>query len=361
MWLPTIFSELIGMAAQGKSAFGILDLVSHAGGKAILGAWRASGVCGSAMMVAPNVISRRVKPRELARNSEAVQSLSGEIPPFQALIEHNSDGTALLSLDGTVLYASPSTSRVIGNPEGSLIGRNIFDLLHPEDVRQALDSFEEVIESAGNSRTTEMRCQRPGGKWAWIESTTTNLIDNANVKAVVSIYRDIDARKRSEEKWRSLAVTDPLTGLKNYRGLAEAFEYELQRSSRTQRPFALLLMDMDGLKKVNDSLGHAVGNQAICRIAAAMQQNCRSLDTAARYGGDEFAMVLPESDTDSATITATRIEQCLGDESESLKLSVSIGISSYPADGDSSEILLRTADEKLYEVKSSRRLSFSMR
>jgi diguanylate cyclase (GGDEF)-like protein/PAS domain S-box-containing protein len=312
-------------------------------------------------MVAPTVISRKIKPPRPKKNRDGTESLVGGVPSFQALIEHNSDGTALLGFDGTIIYASPSTSRVIGNPEGSLIGRRIFELLHPEDVRQALDSFEEVLERSGNRRTTEMRCQRPGDKWAWIECTATNLLENSNVKAVVSVYRDIDARKRSEEKWRSLAVTDPLTGLKNYRGLAEAFEYELQRSSRTQRPFAVLLMDMDGLKKINDTLGHEVGNQAIRRIAAAMQRNCRSLDTAARYGGDEFAMVLPESDVDSAKITAARIEDYLSDDSEPLKLFVSIGIASYPADGDTSEVLLRTADERLYEVKSSRRLSFSTR
>ncbi len=283
------------------------------------------------------------------------------MPPFQELIENSSDGTALLNVDGTVLYANPSTARVIGNPEGSLIGRTIFDLLHPEDVRQALESFEEVLEAPGNIRTTEMRCKRPGGTWAWIESTTTNLAANPNVRAVVATYRDIDGRKRAEEKWRSLAVTDPLTGLKNYRGLVEAFEYELQRSARTRRPFAVLLMDMDGLKKINDTLGHLVGNRSICRVAEAMRENCRSLDTAARYGGDEFAMVLPESDSESAKITAARIEQRLNQEGEQPSLAVSIGITSYPADGDTAEVLLNTADEKLYEQKSSRRSKLSLR
>lgn len=281
--------------------------------------------------------------------------------PFQEMIENGSDGTALLNPDGTFVYASPSTARVIGNPGVSLVGRTIFDLLHPEDVRQAIESFERVLEEDGSSRTTEMRCRRSDGTWAWIESTTTNLASNPNVRAIVATYRDIGGRKRAEEKWRSLAVTDPLTGLKNYRGLVEAFEYELQRSSRTKRPFAVLLMDMDGLKRINDTLGHLVGNRAICRIAESMRENCRALDTAARYGGDEFAMVLPESDTESARFTAVRIEQSLCQGNEQPPLSVSIGITSYPADGCTAEELLNTADEKLYEQKSSRRAALSLR
>ena len=206
-----------------------------------------------------------------------------------------------------------------------------------------------------------MRFRPKRGTWSWIESTATNLVANPNVKAVVASYRDIDDRKRAEEKWRSLAVTDPLTGLKNYRGLVEAFEYELQRSSRTHRPFAVLLMDMDELKKINDTLGHLAGNQAICRVADAMRANCRSMDTAARYGGDEFAVILPESDSESAKVIAARIEQHLVNEEVGPPLSVSIGITSYPADGDTAEMLLNAADEKLYARKSSRRTSLSVR
>ena len=364
MWVSTRFSDLMTIAIQVKSASGFLAamLCEVRAGAMTLGKFvNAPNVFGTAMVTLPGLTQRKGKRKDSLEDSDVERALPNVVPAFQEMIENSSDGTALLNLDGTVLYASPSTSRVIGNPEGSLVGRTIFDLLHPEDVPQALDSFEEVLNAPGNSRTTEMRCQRPGGTWAWIESTTTNLVANPNVRAVVAIYRDIDGRKRAEEKWRSLAVTDPLTGLKNYRGLVESFEYELQRSSRTKRPFAVLLMDMDGLKKINDTLGHQAGNRAICRVAEAMRENCRSLDTAARYGGDEFAMVLPETDSESAAFTARRIEQQLCREDEMPPLSVSLGITSYPADGDTAETLLNTADEKLYVQKTSRRATLSLR
>jgi len=306
-----------------------------------------------------DVAAPKRKRRSTREKTQGDSDTLSEMPSFQDLVESSCDGTALLDADGTVIYANPSTSRVIGTPEKSLIGRSIFDLLHPEDIRQAHESFEEVMETPGNVRTTEMRCKRPAESWAWIESTTTNLTANPNVRAVVATYRDIDQRKRAEEKWRSLAITDPLTGLKNYRGLVEAFEYELQRSARTRRPFAVLLMDMDGLKIINDTLGHLAGNRSICRVAEAMRENCRSLDTAARYGGDEFAMVLPETDSEAAQITASRIEQRLCQGSEQPQLAVSLGITSYPVDGDTAEVLLNTADERLYKQKSSRRTARS--
>jgi diguanylate cyclase (GGDEF)-like protein/PAS domain S-box-containing protein len=361
MWLPAWFSELQAWAIPLRGASRAFSAVICAARAGIVlpGPFsHASAVLHSAVLTLPALSPGKKKRRG---DPNDAHELPESQPHFQALIEHSMDGTALLNPDGTVLYASPSTSRVVGGAVGSLVGKTIYDLLHPEDVRQAMESFEEVLEAPGNSRTTEMRCLRPGGAWAWIESTTTNLMDNPNVRAVIATFRDIDNRKRAEDKWRSLAVTDPLTGLKNYRGLVEAFEYELQRSSRTQRPFAVLLMDMDGLKKINDTLGHLVGNRAICRVAEAMKDNCRGLDTAARYGGDEFAMVLPESDTQSAEITAGRIERRLAEGEEQPPLKVSVGITSYPADGETAEVLLNTADEKLYVQKSARKSSLALR
>ena len=108
------------------------------------------------------------------------------------------------------------------------------------------------------------------------------------------------------ESVRHLAVTDPLTGLANYRRLVDALDGEIQRSRRTGRRFSLLLFDLDGLKKVNDNYGHLVGSKALCRVANVLRVNSRSIDTAARYGGDEFALILPETGINAAQEVARR-------------------------------------------------------
>jgi diguanylate cyclase (GGDEF)-like protein len=153
---------------------------------------------------------------------------------------------------------------------------------------------------------------------------------------------------------REMSVSDALTGLANYRRFIEMLEAEVRRSERTGRTFAVLLLDLDGLKKINDQRGHVVGTRAICRVADVLRSHCRAMDTAARYGGDEFALVLPESNATAAWHLARRICERLENDIEQPRLAVSLGVAVFPNDGEKIDTLLSAADRVLYGMKGRR-------
>jgi len=157
-----------------------------------------------------------------------------------------------------------------------------------------------------------------------------------------------------------MAASDPLTGLANHRRLVEVLESEIQRSIRTGRNFAVLLFDLDGLKKINDRFGHLTGSQAIKRLGAALCNNSRAIDTPARYGGDEFALILPESGEAEAAHAASRICEQLQNDGQEPLITVSVGLAVYPQDGTSIDKLLGAADSALYRMKGKGQKTFRL-
>lgn len=154
-----------------------------------------------------------------------------------------------------------------------------------------------------------------------------------------------------------LAVTDPLTGLANYRRLLEVISLEIARADRHDRRFAVVFFDMDGLKRINDELGHLTGSRAVCRLASMLSVGLRTTDTAARYGGDEFVVVLSDTDHQGAELVVDRTHDRLAEDPDMPRLSVSAGIAVYPADGHTPTTLLSAADRALYAHKSEKAMA----
>ena len=180
--------------------------------------------------------------------------------------------------------------------------------------------------------------------WTGI-TAATNLV----LAAVVAGQRELQGT------WRELAVTDPLTGLANHRQLVQSLESEIKRSRRTAQPLAVVLLDLDGLKQINDRHGHLSGSLAIRRVAEALLGSCRATDTAARFGGDEFALVLPETGEAAAWHVARGVVDRLATDAEKPNLSISVGVAVYPGHGETVEALLNAADVALYETKERRK------
>src|SRR5467141_313192 len=178
--------------------------------------------------------------------------------------------------------------------------------------------------------------------------------EQGQLDAYEVITEDVTKQRQLEDHLRQQAARDPLTGLANYRRLVEVLDMEIKRSERTGRAFALLLFDLDGLKQINDRHDHLIGSHALCRVADALSF-CRDIDTAARYGGDEFAVVLPETDAEAANQVAQRICDNIANDGMGPLLSVSIGVAVYPHDGERIEALLRKADVAMCAMKAKKR------
>jgi diguanylate cyclase (GGDEF)-like protein/PAS domain S-box-containing protein len=178
--------------------------------------------------------------------------------------------------------------------------------------------------------------------------------DHGNFAGHEIIVVDVTEQRTLEGQLRHQASSDSMTGLANHRRLFEVLHSEISRSKRTGREFSLLLLDLDGLKRINDQFGHLVGSRALCRLAQIVADCSRSVDTAARHGGDEFALVLPETSPTAAALVGERICELLAKDAENPRLSVSLGIAGYPQGADTIGTLLYAADRALYAMKAKK-------
>ena len=290
------------------------------------------------------MLTRTSKPSRAA--PLGVGLLSSEAD-FRTLAEAIA-GPIFISQGNRLHYVNHAAEIVTGYTREQLLSMNFWDLLH-SDSRELILDLERLRQEYIAQH--EVKILARSGEARWLEIRIAKIEFDGALSTLVSAF-DVTERKQAEEQLQLLAVTDPLTGLGNYRRLVEALDAEVKRSERTGRPFAVLLVDLDQLKRINDLYGHLVGSQALCRLADVLRVHCRAIDTATRYGGDEFAVILPETTASEARLAASRIHDRLGADNLQPMLSVSIGVAVYPQSGKTMEALLRTADGELYGMKS---------
>ncbi|HEX6099554.1 MAG TPA: EAL domain-containing protein [Thermoanaerobaculia bacterium] len=294
---------------------------------------------------------------EARRQAEEARTKSED--RFRALVENSAEGIALVDAHGQFLYTGPSTTRILGY-SGDLTGTNLFELVHPDDVEGARRNLRTLQGTDNGVLSSELRLRHASGEWRWIEGTYKNLLFNRSVRAIVVNYRDVTQRKLSEETLQHLAYRDTLTDLPNRFLFHDRLEQAIEQARRRNAGVAVMYVDLDRFKVVNDTLGHTIGDRLLQVVSRRLRDVLRPDDTIARLGGDEFAVILPEmARAEDAGIVGRKLIGALREpivvEGHELHVTASAGISLFPSDGTDVETLLKHADAALYRSKDTGR------
>jgi diguanylate cyclase (GGDEF)-like protein/PAS domain S-box-containing protein len=277
---------------------------------------------------------------------------------FRSLVTASTD-LVLVFREGDCQYASQSVTRMLGHPDADLLGGRYADRVHADD-RAAL----EAATRQGRPSELVFRMANRFGDWRHLEAHVTDLRADRHIGGVVLNCRDVTERIRLQDQLARRAYHDDLTGLPNRTLFRDRLDHATARAARTGEPLALLLVDLDGFKQVNDSLGHDTGDRVLREVAARFARAVRPGDTLARFGGDEFGLLLEDAGEPAATALATRLlesfEQPIAVDDGEFALGASIGIVIDPGGGTASDELLRHADIAMYAAKDAGRSRFAV-
>ncbi len=284
---------------------------------------------------------------------------------FRSLVQHASDMISILDAEGKALYYSPASQRVLGFAPASRLGGHGFESIHPRDRPRVQAVFDELLSQPGKSRTAEYRMRHADGSWRVLESSLTHLLHNPAVSGVVVNSRDVSDRKQAEDRLLHDALHDPLTALPNRTLFMDRLTHCLDRRSRVDSyRCAVLFLDLDRFKMINDSFGHAIGDRLLVQASGRLKGCLRPNDTLARLGGDEFAILLDDVDDASNAVRVakrvqTELEVPFSLEAREVYSSASIGIALSGGESGPEDIL-RDADTAMYRAKSQGRAGYAI-
>ena len=277
---------------------------------------------------------------------------------FRSLVQNSVDVNMVVRADGTIAYESAAAERVLGVGPDERLNDSALEVIHPEDRAFAERLFADVMRTPGAQVSGEMRVRHADGSWRFIEAVLKNLLDDPAVGGVVVNYRDVTTRKGLEEELRRQAFHDSLTGLANRALFADRLEHALARTHRFGQSIAVLFIDLDDFKTVNDSLGHGEGDHLLIAVAERLVGAVRAGDTIARMGGDEFAVLIEDPvEAEAPLVVAQRLLAALEAPFErgakELFVHASVGVATSTSRSQTADELLRDADVSMYMAKSN--------
>ena len=296
--------------------------------------------------------------RELSSCRDSKGLLQHAEQTAKALLNATTDSAILIDRKGKILAVNEIAAKRLSTDDADIMRKNLFDILPPTFAQQKKTRIDQILESGD-----PLQFEDDFGGTIFLNSVYPVFDRQGNIQNLAYFSRDITAQRQlerelreSEKRYKELSITDGLTNLYNSRYFYSSLKLEIKRAHRYQRPLALLMVDIDDFKKFNDGYGHLVGDRVLAKTGEVIRSALRQADTGYRYGGEEFAVILPETDGPGAVQLAERIRKELAEMPISLKakaderITASIGVSELQAEEKSSEFLKR-ADENLYAAK----------
>lgn len=292
-------------------------------------------------------ISERKKAEEMVRESENRYRNVVELSPSLILIYQQE----------RIVFANPATYRMLGvDNESDLIGKSIYEFIHPSFRDLAVYRSNEIPSNKLVPEYKEYEIVKPNGESVFLQISGVE-ISYMGESAIMAVGNDVTARKEYEEKIRFMAYHDALTGLPNRYMYNEVLEETMERCKKNHLPMAVIIMDMDRFKFINDTMGHDAGDELLKQVSNRLVSSVRKGDLVSRQGGDEFSIILEDANQSCATNVAERILEAFSEpfllKEKKFQISPSIGISLFPLDGEQKEMITSKADKAMYLAKKS--------
>ncbi len=300
--------------------------------------------------LAVDITERQKIERELKERNEILSTI----------MEYAGDAIIMLDDSGKVTFWNPAAERILGYSREEIIGKDLHmfmiqDMRLYEAYREAFRKFRLTGKGSVVGKTVEMKTRHKDGHEIDVE-LSLSAVKIKDAWHAIGIIRDISERKRFEELLYRQSITDPLTNIYNRRFFMQMLEQEIERTKRNKKPFSLIMFDLDHFKKVNDRFGYAAGDMVLKSVADTVKKRIRKTDYFARWGGEEFIILLPETSLDDAVVLAEELRKQISKmELQGIEdVTASFGVTEY-RDTDTTDTVLIRVDNMLYEAKSEGR------